>query len=55
MNSVPPSVLTNLFAIGFVLCDPGTNDRHPFVAVQSSNANQNPTADGGSVYKYVES
>lgn len=56
MNPVPPSsILTNRFVILLVLCDPGTNDKHPFVMVQSSKANQNPTADGGSVYKNTES
>src|ERR1700694_1447485 len=55
MNPVPESCRTNRFVMGDVLCDPGTNDKHPFVVVQSSKANQKPTADGGSVYKNTES
>lgn len=37
------------------LCEPGINQRQPFSSVQSSSANQNPTADKGSVYKKEES
>lgn len=56
INPVPLSEsLTNRLVIGLVLWDPGTKERHPFVLVQSSSANQNPTADGGSVYKNTES
>lgn len=32
-----------------LLCDPGAKERAPFSAVQSSNANQNPRAERGSV------
>lgn len=38
-----------------VLCEPGTNDRHELVGVQSSSANQKPTAESGFEYKNVES
>jgi hypothetical protein len=55
MNPVPESCRTKRFVMGDVLWDPGTKERHPFVVVQSSSANQKPTADGGSVYRNTES
>lgn len=35
--------------------DPGRKERQPLLGVQSSSANQNPMAEGGSVYRKVES
>jgi hypothetical protein len=40
---------------GLLLCEPGANHRQPFSSVAASRANQKPTAEGGSVYRKVES
>jgi hypothetical protein len=50
-NPVPPcGNRTKRFVIGVARWDPGKNDRAPFSGVHFSSANQNPRADGGSVY-----
>ena len=50
-NPVPPcGSRTNRFVIGDVRWDPGKKDSAPFSGVHFSSANQNPNADGGSVY-----
>lgn len=47
---MPPSgSRTKRFRMGFRLCEPGRNQRQPFVLVHASRANQKPTAEGGSL------
>jgi len=53
---VPPvGRRTKRFVIGVVKCDPGKNESAPFSGVHFSRGIQNPRADGGSVYRNVES
>jgi hypothetical protein len=48
-------VRTKRERMGARLWLPAAKLKHPFSAVASSNAYQKPTAEGGSVYKNVES
>ena len=53
--SVPPVSFFRNQERSEVWCPPGFAQRQPFSIVASSNANQNPMHDEGSVYKNVAS